>query len=268
MINQFIVKKYAALIIAAMLTTMLYAIGTMFYGLFVGIGTMLLGLLLSVVLGNLFLQNPFSMMLEGKGLLVINLDSTGILRPFLVKVNSPYIQGKLGGKNVSDVFDRGAVMQIAAPVQNTEPASPITEGINKGGVTITLNEEQYNKGRFALFHYPVLLFNEQVNSIITKDFISEMEKDTFAEHGVLYLNRKMEELTSITRDFARHVVESLKPGGTNIFANKWVWIIIGVFVFIIVLMFAPSIMESLGATGGGVASTFNQMRGQGAIIPQ
>jgi len=266
MINPFIIKKYAALMVCAMVTTICYSIGTMFYGLLAGIGTMFIGLILSVILGNLLLKTPFSLMLEGKGLLVINLDSTGILRPFIVKVLSPYITGKLGNKNINDVFDRGTVMQMAAPIQNGT-AAPITEGVKAGGIKIEIDEQAYNKGRFALFHYPVLLYNEQINSVITKDFISEIEKDTFAEHGVLYLNRKMEELTSITRDFARHVVESLKPK-ENFFANKWVWLIIFIFIIIIVVMFAPSIIESIGVTGGGVGSALDGFKGQGAIIPK
>ena len=267
MINPFIMKKYAALTLCGVVTTLLYAIGTMFYGLWIGVATFMIGLFLTVILGNLFLKNPFSIMLEGKGLLAINLDSTGILRPFIVKVNSPYIQGKLGKNNIDDVFDRGTVMQLAVPEINTIPAEPITEGENKGGIKIELSEKEYNKGRFALFHYPVLLYNEQIKSVITKDFLSEMEKDSFAEHGVLYLNRKMEELTSVTRDFARHVVESLKPKG-SIFANKWVWIIIIVFSVILIIMFFPAIVESIGSTAGGFGGALDTIQGDGAIVPR
>ena len=63
-----------------------------------------------------------------------------------------------------------------------------------------------------------------------------MEKDTFAEHGVLYLNRKMEELTSVVRDFGRHVVETLKPK-QSLFKNKWVIVIIIIFAVILLIIF-------------------------------
>lgn len=116
------------------------------------------------------------------------------------------------------------------------------------GLKIELDELEMNKARFALFHYPVLIYNEQLGTVVTKDFLSEQEKISFAEHGVLYLNRKMEELTSVVRDFGRYVVELTKPQGGSIFTKWWVWVIVIILVALLVIMFAPSVMKVMGAT--------------------
>lgn len=263
-------RKWAALLVPQMLATCLFAIGSIFYGIWGGVAFFLVALLLGLLIGVLLLRNPFQLLLEGKGILAINMDSTGVLQPFIVNVQTPYIKGRVAGVEVNDVFDRAAVSHLAAPRRNSMMAEPITEGDNKGGVRFELDGEMLNKGRFAMFHYPVILYNAQLNTIITKDWFADKEKDAFAEHGVLYLNRKMEELTSVVRDFGRAVVELLKPK-ESMFGKWWVWLIIGVFFIILIVMFGPSIMNALGGAGGTTATTVKAaaatVQGSGAITP-
>jgi hypothetical protein len=101
-----------------------------------------------------------------------------------------------------------------------------------------------------------LLYNEQIGAFITKEFLSNIEKDTFAEHTVLYLNRIMEELTSVMRDFARYVIESLKPKG-SIFGSKWFWIIILIVGLILAGLLAPSLIKSIKGMMGTATQTVN-----------
>lgn len=245
MINAFKLRKLAALLICGFACTIAYVMGNMYYGLWGGVGFFFAGLLVTVLLGNLLLSNPFTKMIEGKGILAINIDSTGVLRPFIVSVRPPYIEGKLFGKTIKDIFNRQTVMGIAAPQENKQPS--IFD--NEGGITIKLDEEKLNAGRFALWHYPVLLYNQQIGSVITKDFLSEQEKDTFAEHNVIYLNKKVEELTSVVRDFARHVVETLKPQ-SSFMQSAWLkWIIIGLIV-ILGILFAPALIDAFKGISG------------------
>lgn len=250
-VNFFVVKKYASLIIAGIIPTLMFAMATVFFNFLYGVLFFATGLIISVLVGKMFLKNPFTAMLEGQGILVINLDSTGVLKPFIVKVNSPYVIGKLDNKIISDVFDRSAVQQLAAPKIAAKEAKTKPDG----GIIIDIGEEELNKGRFALFHYPVLLYNQQIKSIITKDMLASNEKEVFAEHLVLYLNRKMEELTSAVRDFGRHVVELTKPG-QSLLTSKWLWIIIIGILLVMGIMFLPSIMagmQTASSTIGGAA---------------
>lgn len=240
MINPFKWKKYIALIILAMLTPLGWVLAGYKWGILGSIGGLFLGLAIGLFTATLMLKNPFSDMLEGKGILALNLDSTGIITPFIMKVKSPYVSGKLKGSHVTDVFDRDAVMQLSTPINSPNPAVIKDDKT----ITIVLNEEAYNKARFALYTYPTIIYNEQIKSVLTKDFLGDKEKDSFAEHGVLYLNRKMEELTSSIRDFGRYVVETLKPK-TSLFASKWVWIIIIIIVGVLIAMFAPAIMSAI-----------------------
>jgi len=261
MFNAFVMKKYAVLLALPSIVATAVVLGGMYYGLFGALGFLVGGLLIAVVGGIFLLKNPFSDMLEGKGILVFDINSTGIIRPFIVKVLPPYIKGKVGSVLVEDVYDRQAVFHLAKP----EKAGSVDQA-RDGGITININEEELNRGRFGLFHYPVLLYNSQLGSIVTKDFFSDQEKSVFAEHITLHLNRKLEDLDMHLRDFGRYVVELLKPKGEGFLAGKWMWIIIIGGVIIMAVIFGPSIIEAVRGAAPAAASGVSEAVKSGATI--
>lgn len=283
MFNSFVLKKFMAMIFPSMLTVIAFFIGVTFFNLMVGIAVMFVGLISGLIIGTILLRNPFTDMLEGKGIMVFDMNSTGIITPFLVKVTPPYIRGRLRKDKVDDVFDRDSVMQMAAPIVNKHaarfeiPQQP-REGIlgqplpgvgpiqqeqsgngvsnSSGEIILRLDRELYNAARFGLFHWPVIIYNDQMKTVVTKDWFSDREQEAFAKHGILYLNRKTEELTSMVRDFGRYIVESLKPKEGGFFRNKWVIILLIIFVGIIIIMLGPTIFEGLKGFTGTATQSF------------
>lgn len=252
MINVFKVRKIAALLLMGLFPTIMFFIAVTFWSFLYGLAFLAAGLLLGYLIANIMLKNPFTAMLEGKGILAINFDSTGVLKPFIVGLKAPYVKGILNGKEVNDVWDREATFNFAVP-KKAGTAQQITEG-KKSYFKIELSEKEYNAGRFAMYHYPCILWNEQTNSLLTKDFFSEKEKNAFTEHGVLYMNRKLEELTGAMLNFGRYVVEQLKPK-MSILQNKWFWIIIIVVGVIMLALFAKPIIQNIqGVASGGLGA--------------
>lgn len=200
-------------------------------------------------------------MLEGSGILAIDITSTGILKPFLVSVQGAYVKGKANKTDIIDVFDRNAVMNLAPPIKVTKPAT-----WEDGKLKIELDENEYNQNRFGLFQYPCLLYNSAVGSFVTKDFLSEGEKTVFAEHSILYVKRRLEDLTSAVRDFGRHIVEQLKPQ-SSIFKNKWFVVIVIIMCVLLIAMFAPAVIEQIGGQGFfGQASAAIGQAGNAATV--
>lgn len=295
MLNMFVIRKYAALITASMISVVLFYVGTIYYGLLWGLLFLLIGLLMGVLVGVFMLKDPFRAMLEGQGIITFNMDSSGLLRPFISAFFAPYIKARLDGREIDDIFDRDAVFNLAAPIQagragftmlgrkvliNKKKKKEFDEAFKSGDwsglekdkdykiveekhFALLLTEEEYNKGRFALYHYPAFIWNNQTGTLITKDFLSNLEKDIFSEHPILYLNQKVRELTSAVRDFGRHVVENIKPKG-SLMANWWVWLIIGIFVIIMAVMFLPAILNTIGGISGPAATAVATAKG-GAI---
>ncbi len=265
MINPFVIRKYIALTFAGIFPSIGFAIGLMIYNNFwLGLMIMMICMITTSITGIVLMKNPFSLMLEGKGLIVFDINSTGIIKPFIINVEPPYIKGTLNKKKINDVFNRKTVLSLAAPFKTISNAKYIREGEKKGGLKIELTEEEYNQGRFGLFHYPALIWNSQLETIVTKDFLSEQEKDAFAEHGVLYLNRKMEELTSIIRDFGRYIVEMIKPQSSSVFTKKWVWIILIVGLILLLILFATPVLQVVKGSFAKVAGDLPSM--SGAIV--
>ena len=226
-----------------------------FYNFWIALAAFGVGILVCLIIGVIMLKNPFSLILEGKGLLALDFSSSGVIRPFIVSVQQPFIKGNFNGEPLEDVFNREAVYQLAVPEKQGKAyiiQGKDKEGKETKGVAVVLDEDAYNKARFAFFHYPVLIYNSQLKCFLTKDMLMEREKEIFSEHLLLYLNRKIEELTSLIRDFARYIVELTKPK-TNWLAGKWGIIIMIVLGIILLAMFAPTIIDSLKGSGIGAA---------------
>lgn len=126
-INMFKVKRWGATILSSMLPVILFYIGLISYGFIGGMIFLLVSIILVIPLTGLLLRNPFSQMVEGKGILTMNIDSTGIMAPFLVGVQAPYIRGMFNKTPVNDIFDREAVWHMAHPVKSTKNGQPITK---------------------------------------------------------------------------------------------------------------------------------------------
>lgn len=265
--NVFVVKKWAGLFLAGFLPALAFLIGNAFYGFWFALIFLGGGFLVGGLVANLLLRNPFRELVEGKGLLVLDLNSTGILRPFIFGIDHPYIKGRIGKDDVVDAFDRDTVKMLSRPVVCGDKAKFEAKESSDDGeseLVFRLDEKKYNESRFALFHYPVLLYNAQMRSFLTKDWLSDKEKSGFAEHGVLYLNRKMEELTSAVRDFGRHVVELTKPKA-GLFSSKWTWIIILGFVVLLIILFAPKVWQTVVGNSGTISGAF-ETAGRGATV--
>ena len=262
MLNPFIIKRWIATTLSGFFPTLSFAICTVFYSYWIGLASFFITFIIMFFLTKILLSNPFTDMLEGKGLLVISIDSTGIIKPFLIGLKQPYVTGSLDGEKVRDVYDRNTVYQLAAAAKNCGKQ----EKTKDGKVIITLDDEKFNKSRFGMYQYPVLLYNKQVKSLITKDFLSEQEKESFAEHGILYLNKKMEELTSVVRDFGRYVVELTKPK-EEFWKNKWLWFFLIGGIILLALLLGKPVIEQFMSLGKGVGGAVSNVASS-PVIPR
>lgn len=263
-VNLYVVRKWAGLFMVGVLSLLGFFIGNLYYGFLYSLAFAFGGLLVGVVIANLLINNPFSGMLEGRGILALDITSTGIIRPFIVGVDNNYIRGKVGGRRMSGIFDREAVYNLKTPVKNESGAAQDVrvdtlsiEGERKNIISFKLDEDIYNKARFAMIQYPVILFNSQLNTIVTKDFISDQEKTSFAEHQVIMLNRQLQDLNIHIRDFGRYVVETLKPR-SSIWGSKWTWIILIVLFIILAVLFLPAVIDKIGVGTGGAGRVLTE----------
>jgi len=227
---------------------MLAFIGSM---MFVGniLISLLLGILiviLCIVIANFFLLNhPMIKAIEGDGVLIKVLDSTGIIRHHLAKVVPPYVQSNIFGKRKEISFDRSVLWYSKRFKDGT-----VEE--DKENLYIKLPKKEYSSSVFSMDGLPTLIYNSQLNVFITKDLLSNLETKTFSKHLVIYLTRRVEGLSAHIRDFARHVVEETRPKSSFWEQNKAIVIIGIVLIVIVVVVIAIMFMPAVTQTVGGV----------------
>lgn len=259
MFNPFVLKKWFAILICATLPVIAYMISLPMFttsypkiGWLYAILTVLATAIISGFIGTLFLKNPFTDVLEGKGLLCLDLNSTGIITPFIINVKQGgLVKGKLGNQIITDIFDRESVYQLAEPVMVERK---LEQNKENGEITLTIKNEEYHRAKFALYHYPTLIYNSQIGTLLTKEYLSNQEKKSFIEHTILYLNKQIEGLNNALLNFGRYVVELTKPQESWL-QNKWVWIIVIVFIGILAFAFAPTIIETFKGTASSLSGT-------------
>lgn len=264
-LNEYIIKEKATIMFVCFLTLIGYAAGTMFFNFWYGLAFALLAILLSVFVAPVILAHPFTDMIKGKGLMVFDLTSTGIIRPFLVTMRPPFVKGNFDGKQINDVFDREAIYQLTPPVKVKEMA---TQDEN-GNLTLTLNTEDYAKAKFVMNTIPVMIWNSQLKTLLTKEYLSKNEKKAFTTHTVLYLQKTIEELSSSVRDFARYVVETLNPQETKSNPMKWILILGGIILFGAAAYYlGPKVMEIIKGAGGAARQGVSSIQSSGATAAQ
>lgn len=251
MLNPFVMKKNAAIALASVLTPLFFTIGLVYYNLYIGIGLMLFAMLLNFIIVSKLIDNPFRKMIEGKGLLAIRWDSTGVMQPFIVGLNNPFIHGFLDKfTQVHDVFDRDLTGYLAEPI--SIKANNWNE--TNEGLSFSITKEEYNKARFAMFHYPVLLWNDQLKTFITKDQLSEKEKDTFADHGILYAVHLIREIGADIKNFSRAVVDSTQKKGFGINKNMIIIFILIIIIGAVIVMVGPSFLSMFSGVSESVSN--------------
>ena len=242
MVNMQKIKKWAALWINATFPLLSYIILDFIYDdYWYALAGAAAGTILGLVIAWAMLKNPFTAMVEGSGLLVLDMNSTGVIQPFLCRIRLPKIFGKLHGATKIDVWDRDLTHMFGQPIKVEEKVEVLEDGSMK---LPDLSREEYSKARFSLWHYPVLIWNEKLQSFLTKDALSTTEKLMFAEHSAYaqniqlqILNDRLEKLTRTFLDALRPVLDFLK--------KPWVWIVMLLVVGGLAVIFLPDIMSGM-----------------------
>jgi len=252
MINMNVVKKYTGLVLVGFSPVVLYNIFLMSgWGLLWAVGGAIAGLIFGLLLYNFIYKHPLMQMIEGKGILVLTIDSTGIIQPYIAKVNPPYISVKGKKGSVFSVFDRKTISYLKTPKKAEMEIKQ--EGNNKV-ITMKMKNNEEHKYLFSFDGFPVFIYNKNLETFLSKEALSKLEMNSSVKHMVFYLKKKTEELTSIMRDFARYVIEMSKPRQQFAFLSSWwFWIIVIAAIVLIVMFFMPNIM-------GGANPIVNAMK--------
>lgn len=253
--NLFKVRKWAGIFVNGFFPVFFFFVGLLYYDFIVAIVLMFIGIILGALIFNKITKHAFTDMLEGAGLLTLCIDSPGVIVPFITTFNEPpYIKGLLGKKEVAGVYNRDLVHYL----HKAKEAKLIElEDETTGKITRYLklpDEKEKHDSIFSFGPYPTFIFNKNLDSFLSKDALSQFEKDIFTKQHALYILKKTENLSQAVRDFARYIVEHSKPRGGSILSSPWLkWILIAVGIVVFLVLFLPLILDAIsGFDAGGI----------------
>jgi len=153
--NTFKMRKWGAFAFAAFIPTTMFFLALITWGLFYAYLFFAAGAVLSVVIGGKLINHPMMQMIEGSGLMILTIDSTGLIKPYLAKVNPPFLHANILGRIKTTVFDRNTINYLAQP--QTAEVKQDDDGKN---ITINLPKEGYSNKLFSFSGaFPVLIYN-------------------------------------------------------------------------------------------------------------
>lgn len=254
--NMWKVKKWSSLFMVGFLPLMFFLMFIMVLAqpfLYAIIGG-LMGIFLGVIMANQITKHPFTDMLAGDGLLLLDISSTGVIRPILCKVMAPFLTAKIKGKQETTLFDREIVHQMGMP-QSGELGF---KGIDENGFKhydLKIKQGDETKITYAFEHFPTLIYNSNMDAFISKEALAKMETEAVVKHTILYLKKKVEELTHIMRDFARYVIESTRPKTGLQLPGGWIlWLAVAAIVVLLAIFGLPALQNLMSGASQSISS--------------
>lgn len=258
MANFYTIKRYMAITVSGALPIIAYQLALLKTDLLIALVAGLGTLVLCIPICSFVLRNPYTDWLEGKGILLNNLDSTGLVLPVNIKVRNDSIFGRIAGQDIEDIFNRETVHQMKDPITAKVKGAEVIVN-NKKYFLWALDEEEFNGARHSLVSKPFIIWNNQTKSLVTKDWWSSQEKDLFAEHVLLRVDRRLAEVSLVMKNMSRNVINlALKPQG-GLLTKWWFWLIVAVGLGVLMLVVGPIVMKVFqnitGAAGDAIGNS-------------
>lgn len=247
-------KKRLSYMVAGALPLIFYMVALFMYKDFVIAASIgLMGLVLGVVAGPAMIAHPIMEVLEGKGLLVLDMNSSGIAQFFIAKVMLPNLYVKTPKGWVENIYNRTIGVYLPKP-----KAAEISE--DKEIINIKLPKEDYTSAFFKLESMPMLIWNSKLDTFLTKEILGDLETKVMTEHLSLLLLDQIKTLRKHIRELTRHGVDQFKPNRfLEFMGSKWGILLIVIVAAILIFLFVgpqlPKILGYVETAGGSFAGT-------------
>lgn len=270
LLNIFKIKKWGAFFLMAFVPTLTFYLTLVNYRDFIyAVIFFMVATLGMTVIASKLISHPLLELIEGKGIIAFTFDSTGIIQPFICRVIPPFTKGRLGKQEITDVWDREAVFYLTRPKKGQLTVARDEDGELYEVIVLGKAGEKHVDELFGFEGLPALIYNRALNTFITKSALAELESSSIVRHVIFYLNKRVEELTAMIRDFARYVVEQTKPKKGLFGLGNWFWIILLIAIVVIVMLFVPAFMDTFSnLVSSNIPVTPVQPTPQAPVVPK
>lgn len=224
MFNPYVVRRHFANLLVGTLPLCAFVYGIYTFGLNNALFMCASVLLVCMIASNKLTNHEFRDMLEGKGIITVKLESTGVFDFRVLQVANGRIFGDLWGKKVNEPYNPELLYTLYAPENHKDGYAVVKAKDGKDLLWMDLSV--FRSYKFGFKQYPMLVYNSVTKTLLTKGDLGDIEK-IIASHNVFVANERAKDLNKSLLDFSRAVVDkefSLK----NVELGKWlIYLLIG-----------------------------------------
>lgn len=242
-------KRILSYVVSGFIPVLIFVVINFLYKDFVASALLaVISVFLSVFIGKALTNHPYIDMLEAHGLVVQDINSSGVIQPYTAAVNLPYLD--LLKKNpLRTIFDRKIAFYLMKPKK-----AVISE--DDECITLRIPKQKDTALNFSMQGVPTFLYNSKLNSFITKEFLSTNENSIMTEHLTLVLLDQVRSFRKSVQDLTKHTVDQFAPNKFwGMLKNPWVMaMIIIVVMILVVMMVMPQLPKLLGYASSAAGS--------------
>lgn len=219
------------------LFAMTIAMGGLRFNWLGGAGVGIASLIIMIVIGKTMLDgNSFVRAIQKEGILLFNLNSTGLVPTAIARIKQNKFGQKLfafkqGDEEVTRLYDRDVAWTLKQPLEGTYEIFKHKE-TGKKLIRIEIEEDSFSKSVFFSDYLQCLFFNEQDGNFLTKQELCEHEKSKTIQYLTLNEQRELREMTHTLRDFMRNYADRLAQVGAGMVGNPSFKIIIVILIVV------------------------------------
>jgi hypothetical protein len=261
----FLMTGFLPIMVAFMLLFLgLPAMGVMAAGIFVA-------LILVLFFNTLTGMNPWIRAITGKGILIMDINSTGVGKMYNAVVRNNVTGGvdlvvDFGGGQVETMaYERSITHRIQAPIKGIITFFKGKKTINNSQepkVVIELTSDKYQQSIFKIDYLTMAFYDSVAGVLLTKPVLSDTEKQLMIEYISLNEWRELKSLNIQMRNFTRNTFDMIANKFGGMLSNPLMLIIIVIIVIVVIagaaIMFVPGLSEQLLGTSKQVVSTTTQ----------
>lgn len=226
-------------------------------GALAGIGS----LLILLILGNASLgKNSWVKAVEREGILLFNLNSTGIIPTGIARIKQNKFGQKLfsfkqGNEEVTRLYDREAGWTLKEPLQGSYEILR-NKANGRKTIKIELEEDSFAKSAYFTDYMQVLIFNEQSGNFITKQELGDQERDKLITYLTLNEQRELRELNATLNNFIRNYADRLNEVLGGIIGSTGFKVVVVIIILLVLgalaWFFLPGFQETITGVPEGV----------------
>jgi hypothetical protein len=241
---EYKIKKLLA-IEAAAIIPLIALMGMVLFGiniLFALMFTMFIAIIIGFISSIITSQNAWVQAIEGKNMLCIDLNSSGIVKLFNVEVNVPDIKLNTDKGSEKRIYDR----MISFVLKNPEQKMSVYENDKEDNLEFKMPRKDFQKSLFKAGYLNFLVYNSQTGMFLTKEFLAQSEKELMIEYVTLNEWKELKELNKIMRDFTRQTMDTINNSLMGIIDSPIFKIIALLMIILIVGAIGFAFLDIMG----------------------